>query len=119
MNRSLAVCLASLAVASLAACGGGATPLHKAAHDTSNPSVIRALLEAGADPAARAEYGMTPLHVAAWSNSNPSVIRALIEAGADPAARDDDGKTPFYYVKNNEALKGTVAYRLLKEGRFE
>ena len=85
MNRSLAVCLASLAVASLAACGGGATPLHKAAHDT----------------------------------SNPSVIRALIEAGTDPAARDDDGKTPFYYVKNNEALKGTAAYRLLKEGRFE
>ena len=84
MNRSLAVCLASLAVASLAACGGGATPLHKAAH-----------------------------------NSNPSVITALIEGGADPAAHDDDGKTPFYYVKNNEALKGTAAYRLLKEGRFE
>ena len=47
------------------------------------------------------------------------MIRALIEAGTDPAARDDDGKTPFYYVKNNEALKGTAAYRLLKEGRFE
>ena len=81
--------------------------------------MITALIEGGADPGARMVAGMTPLHVAALNTSNPSVIMALIEAGADPAARDDDGKTPFYYVKNNEALKGTAAYRLLKEGRFE
>ena len=117
MNRLLAVCLASLA--SLAACGGGMTPLHAAAVMNSNPSVTRALIEAGADVDARKEGGVTPLHAAAAYNSSLSVIRALIEAGADPAARDDDGRTPFDYVKGNEALKGTVAYRLLKEGRFE
>ena len=61
----------------------------------------------------------TPLHTAAGNNTNPSVIKALIEGGANPGARDDDGKFPFDYAKDNEALKGTDAYRLLKEGRFE
>ena len=65
------------------------------------------------------EDGDTPLHWAALANANPSVIAALIEAGADPGARDDAGKTPFDYAKDNEALKGTEAYWLLNDGRFE
>ena len=98
----------------------------------SNPSVITALIEGGADPAARNEDGATPLHVAAATGSNPSVITALIEAGADPAARDDMGFTPFDYAREgggaqgwpvgglgNEALKGTETYWLLNEARFE
>ena len=47
------------------------------------------------------------------------MIKALIEGGADPAARDDAGKVPFDYAKDNEALKGTDAYWLLNDGRFE
>ena len=96
----------------------GDTSLHWAA-ENANPSVIVALIEAGADPGARAEDGITPLHLAASANANPSVIAALIEAGADPGARDDAGKTPFDYAKDNEALKGTEAYWLLNDGRFE
>ncbi len=97
----------------------GAMPLHWAAAFNSNPSVITALIKAGADPVARGEDGMTPLHYAAMLNVNPSVIKALIEAGADPAARDENGFTPFDCAKENEALKGTDAYWLLNEGRFE
>ena len=97
----------------------GATPLHAAAVMNSNPFVITALIEGGASPGARAESGVTPLHAAAHYNANPSVITALIEGGADPGARDDDGKVPFDYAKENEALKGTDAYWLLNEARFE
>ena len=97
----------------------GFTPLHKAARNP-NPSVITALIEGGADPGARGGVGgITPLHGAAALNPNPSVILALIEGGADPGARDDAGRVPFDYAEKNVALKGTEAYRLLKEGRFE
>ena len=102
--------------------GFGETPLHTAAWRNSNPSVITALIEAGADPVARDLDGDTPLHWAALFNSNPSVITALIEGGADPAARDYDGKVPFDRLKENdafEALRETDAYRLLNEARFE
>ena len=98
----------------------GYTPLHMAAQDNSNPSVITALIEAGADPgAADRALRRKPLHLAEAHNSNPSVITALIEAGADPGARDDAGKTPFDHAKDNETLKGTEAYWLLNEARFE
>ena len=83
-------------------------------------SEVKAALAAGADIGARNEnLGNMPLHVAATFNANPSVIVALIEGGADPGARNEDGKTPFDYAKNNEALKGTDAYWLLNDGRFE
>ena len=96
------------------------TPLHLAASDNSNPSVIAALIEAGADTGARrGNVGFTPLHLAAAENANPSVIVALIEGGADPGAWDDDGFTPFDYAKDNDVLKGTDAYWLLNEARFE
>ena len=81
-----------------------------------------ALIEGGADPNARDEWGMTPLHRAAYFNSNPSVpsvITALIEGGANPAAIDINGFTPFDYALENEALRGTDAYWLLSEARFE
>lgn len=80
-------------------------------------SEARAALPAGANPGARGESSETPLHWAAVK-SNPSAITALIESGVDPGARDDAGNTPFDYLKENlafEALRGTDAYRLLKE----
>ncbi len=98
---------------------GGWTPLHLAAWKNPEPRVVVALIEGGANPNVRAGRGWTPLHLAAWKNPEPRVVVALIEGGADPNARDDDGRTPFDYAKDNEALRGTDAYRRLNEARFE
>ena len=48
-----------------------------------------------------------------------SKVKVALSAGADPGARDYDGFTPFDHAKENEALKGTEAYWLLDEARFE
>ena len=96
----------------------GFPPLHLAAGFNSNPAVTTALIEGGADPNAAGAAGTsrdTPLHTAATNNSNPAVIVALIEGGADPGARNKYGDTPFKYAKDQKALKGTDAYRLLSE----
>ena len=89
------------------------------AAESGTASEVKAALAAGADPGARNAYGATPLHLTAHFDSNPSVIEALLKAGADPGARDEAGKTSFNYAKDNEALKGTEAYWLLNDGRFE
>ena len=103
-----------------------ALPVHADATDAlfeaawrGTASEVKAALSAGANPGARLEDGKTPLHWAAMFDSNPSAITALIEGGVDPGARDKDGKLPFDYAQDNEALKGTDAYRLLNEARFE
>ena len=65
-----------------------------------DPSVIKDLIEAGADPNERDAYDRTPLHKAAASVRNPAVIAALLGAGADPNARDEDGVTPLHAARN-------------------
>ena len=97
----------------------GMTPLHYAAALGSNPDVITALTEAGADVNARDEDGWTPLHRAASLNDNPDVITTLIKAGADGSIEDIFGKTPFDRAKNNEALKNTDAYWALNDARYK
>ena len=63
-----------------------ASPLSVASASTRNADVIRVLLQAGADVAARDDfYGYTPLHNAARTGT-AEVVRALLEAGADPDA---------------------------------
>ena len=58
------------------------------------------------------------LFKAAWYGT-ASEVKAALADGADPVARDDAGRVPFDYAEKNVALRGTEAYRLLKEGRFE
>ena len=77
----------------------GLTPLHEAV-EAGHPSVVAALLAAGADVHARhSEDGPTPLH-RAW---NPEVVALLLEEGADIDARahfrwpyDFPGMTPLH-----------------------
>ena len=89
----------------------GPTALHSAAR-SGNVEVVRALLQAGADPnawqmsfATDYGWGWTPLHLAAGSNADPDVVRALIEAGADIDAPSGEsyrqGNSPLHYAAEN------------------
>jgi ankyrin repeat protein len=94
----------------------GETPLHAAAA-MGGPSVMKALLDAGADVNIRDSGGHTPLHLAATmpaygpafptSEHMPSpqdyrtMVRMLVEAGADVNARDKRGCTPLYLADVN------------------
>ena len=88
--------------------------LHQAAEYTSNPTIVRLLLRAGADPNAPDDNGLTPLHWGA-ENSNPMVVTHLLEAGADVRARDNDGYTALHWAAAQSG-NGRVVKVLLDRG---
>ena len=78
----------------------GRTPLYWASDDRyfNDGSVVRLLLERGADVNARADNdGSTPLHEASRYGAL-EVVRLLLEHGADVEAVDVDGKTALQVV---------------------
>ena len=85
--------------------------------NASMEEVIR-LIQEGADVNAVDNLGKTPLLLAARSNSNSDVLRVLIDNGADVAFKDKEGKNALDYADENEGLKGTDAYNLLRKKRF-
>jgi ankyrin repeat protein len=98
-------------------------PLHLASGDSSTkdlsvtrPSVIRLLLDHGADVNARAKNSSTPLHWASKYGA-PEVVRVLLEHGADVKAKDNDGRTALQLTEKDEAQVGTrdVVMKLLLE----
>ena len=91
------------------------TPLHYAAAFNGSPTVIAALIGAGAQVNAQDSYGNTPLHSAARYSTNPAVIMTLLEAGADAVAHNGESKTPWDYAQENESLRGTDVLRRLRE----
>ena len=87
------------------------TALHHSA-ENGTAGVVRALLEAGADPNHWATgfgvdwgWGWTPLHLAARSNPDPDAVKALIEAGADLDAPSGESyreaNSPLHYAGMN------------------
>ena len=53
--------------------------------------------------------------VAAYNNPNQKVLTVLLEAGTNAKAKSNEGKTALDYARENEALKGTQALKLLEE----
>ena len=78
------------------------TPLHAAASG-SHATVVRMLLDAGADPNNRQRHGYTPLHSAA-ANGDLESVELLLDAGADPAATNDDGDTALILAEREDDL---------------
>ena len=88
--------------------------LHKASRLTANPTIVRLLLQAGADPNAPDDDGLSPLHWGA-ENSNPMVVTHLLDAGADLNARDNDGYTALHWAAAQSG-NGRVVKVLLDRG---
>jgi ankyrin repeat protein len=70
---------------------GGATPLMAAAL-YGDASLVKTVLDAGANPNAANDAGATPLM---WAVSDIDKVRVLLDAGADVRARSDDGRSPI------------------------
>jgi len=91
------------------------TPLHYAA-DGRVPgpawdaqrqvSMIRCLLQAGADLHAQDKNGATALHRAVRTRC-AAAVRFLLEAGADPVLRNKPGSTPFHLAVQNTGRGGS------------
>lgn len=71
---------------------------------------------ANADVNARGEHGRTPLHYAARYDT-PENVSALIKAGADASLTNKRGETPFDLAEHNDEVKGSGAYRQLRDAR--
>ncbi|MAX26251.1 MAG: hypothetical protein CMJ19_17280 [Phycisphaeraceae bacterium] len=102
----------------------GETPLHSVTGKAWNPGAnecVRLLLEAGADPNAKAAVdaetdhfwrdicvvGETPLHRAA-AYGDEEMIRLLIGAGADPSIKDSRGDSALTWFSRHQRDKPHV-----------
>jgi ankyrin repeat protein len=63
-------------------------------------TVVRLLLEKGADVAAKCKGGLTPLHCAA-QNGHEAVVWLLLEKGADAEAEDENGWMALHFAVQN------------------
>ena len=87
----------------------GWTPLHLASigHHFKDGSVIRLLLEQGADVNAQGQSGRTPLHEASASGAL-EVVRLLLEHGANVEVKDEYGDTALqdaFYQGHDEVVE--------------
>ena len=96
-----------------AARGDGLSALHLTAEE-GNLEIVRLLLDAGADVAAKTHIGhYQPLHLASRTGQ-ADVVRVLLAAGADPeAVTTTTGVTPLHLAA--KALDGAGAVRVLLE----
>ncbi|MEC9476508.1 MAG: ankyrin repeat domain-containing protein [Planctomycetota bacterium] len=98
----------------------GWTPLMIAASSfSSTPEIVSLLLEKGAEIEAKDNDGWTPLMSAAGFSKTPEIVTLLLDAGADALAKDKAGKKAIDHAKENVKLKGTKAYKKLRDKSFE
>ena len=80
---------------------------------TERISVVRLLLDHGADTSAQNRFGWTPLFCAAI-RGNEEVVHLLLDRGADVAAKSSSGWTPLHGASHWGC--GDVARQLLDHG---
>jgi ankyrin repeat protein len=73
-------------------------------HHATTPLILRALLDAKADPNLLDGLARTPLHVAVDSFSGLRRVHMLLEAGASPLIRDAHQRLPVQIVRTTLAL---------------
>jgi len=61
--------------------------------------IVKAVLDAGADPNAKQQAGFRPMHEAG-SNANRQLAELLLSHGADPSLPNDEGKTPIDFARD-------------------
>lgn len=71
----------------------GMTALMYAAEKSTNPEIIRILIQAGSNVNAADKNGTTALMLAAAKNIRPEILYSLIDAGADINAQNSAGNT--------------------------
>jgi len=76
-------------------------------------SIVKILLEKGADVAVATNDGLTPLHIAS-SNGHTEAVKALLEKGADITVTGNNGSSPLYLASSNGHVE--VVKVLLEEG---
>ncbi|HIG06620.1 MAG TPA: ankyrin repeat domain-containing protein [Planctomycetes bacterium] len=82
--------------------------------------VVSLLLETGAEVNASNNNGSTPLMYASKSCCpKPEIIMLLLDEGADPLAIDKHGNMAFDYIRFNDELQGTEAYKKLQDSSFK
>jgi ankyrin repeat protein len=70
-----------------------------------NLEIVKAVLEAGADPNAQQQAGFRPMHEAG-ANANRALAELLLKHGADPSLTSDDGKSAIDLARE----KGHAAF---------
>ena len=83
------------------------TLLHLAAQYSSS-SIVKVIVEAGADVNCHDDDGDTPLHYAAEHN-DISVVKMLVDSGADVKATDKNKHTPLLIAAKHSASASVIA----------
>jgi ankyrin repeat protein len=82
----------------------GSTALHIAC-EAGAVSIVRKMLDDGADMTAKDGDGATPLHIAS-KHGYPEVIQEFLSRGSDPMAQDNAGLTPVHLACEASCRQG-------------
>lgn len=94
------------------------TPLANAALNQGNQTIMKMLIDAGANVNEKVVFGGNILHnLAQYHREDPDVYRFLIDNGADINAKDKYGKTPLDHARQRNMSK--VVDFLVSRGAVE